>query len=484
MDWKYTVINEWGCDVSKAAACFGAISDDELINTANKGIFKRAVKDLEGGEAKLTLRGEFPGNGVAEVSFTDGTVTAGKTIGEYSCSCPSKTVCRHIIGAAMVIRLFLEDNPGEGGDVREEMTESPLGNVPGISGTMTENKGNADEGENIQENPVEIDEGYISEIKRTVGGILRKGIMNCGNTQQETLMSLSLKGGRGEYGRIASMCRTASADIEAMNGRSPAFEPLKASLLLGRIINTADALMGEHGAELMKNEGYTDRGDGYFIGLGAYPYRSKSGFAGITVLLYEKRLEQYFTYGCGLSDIYEKTADAASEESFKKQLKRHCHWANEVSLDMIAGNSFRLINFKADGKNRISSSKQTDCVILGKVTSDCLPEEVRIIPPAREYDYFMGDGGERFFVREIKSIEDVRFDRAEQALHFLAVSPEGEGLSAELLHSSVNDRAERFIEENEGRDLSGYALVFRLGRRAVVPVSIIGRGGVKNFFFK
>ncbi|MDE6593597.1 MAG: hypothetical protein K2K57_11125 [Oscillospiraceae bacterium] len=484
MDWKYIVINEWGRDASKAAACFAAISDDELISAANKGTFKRAAKDLESGEVKLTLRGEFPEKGAAEVSFADGIVTAGKTIGEYSCSCPSKTVCRHIIGAAMVIRRFIEDNPAADVDGQERSTESLSENISEISDMVTDNKGNADEEENIPKKSSKIDEVYINEIKRTVVGILRKGIMNCGNIEQETLMSLSLKGGRGEYGRIASMCRTASADIEAMNSRSPAFEPLKASLLLGRIINTAEALIGEHGAELMENEGYTDRGDGYFIGLGAYPYRSKSGFAGITVLLYEKRLGEYFTYGCGLSDIYEKTADAASEESFKKQLKRHCHWANEVSLDMISGNSFRLINFKADGKNRISSSKQTDCIILCKVTSDSLPEEVRIIPPVQEYDYFMGGGRERFFVREISSLEDLRFDRAEQVLHFSAVSSERVCLHAELLHSSVNERAERFIEENEGRDLSGYAMVFRASRRAVIPVSIIGMGGVNNFFFK
>lgn len=374
MDWKYTVINEKNADTAGIAAALPRLSDDELTAASNKGIFKRACKDIEGMEnVDITVSPDASG---VIVSFPDCFVTSGNSLDGFVCSCPAKTVCRHIIAAALVIRKFAEDNPGNAvADM--PVNENPSPKKQDTADDLPEGRDIPDCDDNSE------DSSYMNTVLQTVSGILRKGLVNCGSSEQQELMSLSLKGS-SNCRRIALLCRSASSDIEAMNSRSPAFNPLTASLRLGRIVNTVRAAAGERGKILLRGGDYTDRGNGDFICLGAYPYRTSSGFAGITAILYETHLGEFFTFGSGLSDIYENTADAASKEAFRKQLRRHCHWQNDVSFEMLTGCSFRLINYKADEKNRISSSKQTVYTAGERLCPELLPEEIKRLPKITE----------------------------------------------------------------------------------------------------
>lgn len=81
------------------AAALAAADEESLIALANKGIYKRACKDTEGMQAEYTEK-----DGTAEVSIGGETVTVGVPIKDSKCSCPSRTVCRHIIGAILLLK--------------------------------------------------------------------------------------------------------------------------------------------------------------------------------------------------------------------------------------------------------------------------------------------------------------------------------------------------------------------------------------------
>lgn len=482
MDWKYTVINKGNADIAGAAdiaaiaAALPRLSDDELTAASNKGIFKRACKDIEGmGNVDITVSPDASG---VIISFPDCNVTSGNSLAGFTCSCPAKTVCRHIIAAALVIRKFAEDNMGNAAaDIPVDENISP--EMPDTADDLPDNSGR----QNIPEcDDNSEDSSYMNAVLETVSGILRKGLVNCGSSEQQGLMSLSLKGS-SNCRRIALLCRSAASDIEAMNSRSPAFNPLTASLRLGRIVNTVRAAAGESGKLLLRGGDYTDRGNGGFICLGAYPYRTSSGFAGITAILYETHLGEFFTFGSGLSDIYENTADAASKEAFRKQLRRHCHWQNDVSFEMLSGTSFRLINFKADGKNRISSSKQTVYTAGERLCPELLPEEIKRLPKIPEYDYFSVTSGEVYCAYPVTKVTDTEFDTVGQTLYFTLVSPENETVQCSIIHSSVNERAEKAIEEMTGKDLTGGCMTLRISRKGITPVSFMLGGKMHNFFF-
>lgn len=89
------------------------VDDDYLIGLANKGIVKRAYKDKEETLAEVVKLEED-----AEVKVGGETVLVRYPIGESKCSCPSRSICRHVVLAILVLREAVE-----GEEAREEAAE-------------------------------------------------------------------------------------------------------------------------------------------------------------------------------------------------------------------------------------------------------------------------------------------------------------------------------------------------------------------------
>ena len=73
--------------------------DDYLIGLSNKGTLKRAYKDLDTAE----ISAEYGDNNAA-VTVSGETCTIVNPIGESKCSCPSRSICRHIITAVLWLK--------------------------------------------------------------------------------------------------------------------------------------------------------------------------------------------------------------------------------------------------------------------------------------------------------------------------------------------------------------------------------------------
>ncbi|HBA50190.1 MAG TPA: hypothetical protein DCZ91_20840 [Lachnospiraceae bacterium] len=94
------------------------IDDDYLIGLSNKGIVKRAYKD-KGEVAAKVLSTE----GDASVKVGEETVTVRYPLAESKCTCPSRSMCRHVVQAILVLKekCMAEGAGGHGG----EETSSP-----------------------------------------------------------------------------------------------------------------------------------------------------------------------------------------------------------------------------------------------------------------------------------------------------------------------------------------------------------------------
>ncbi len=87
------------------------IDDDYLIGISNKGIVKRAYKDMEEGhsmEGEHSMEGAAGGIGALgeEVVVKVGaeTVTVRFPLGESKCTCPSRSICRHVVHGILILR--------------------------------------------------------------------------------------------------------------------------------------------------------------------------------------------------------------------------------------------------------------------------------------------------------------------------------------------------------------------------------------------
>lgn len=87
------------------------IDDDYLIGLSNKGIVKRAYKDKGEVAAAVQDMGED-----ASVKVGEETVTVRYPLAESKCTCPSRSMCRHVVQAILVLRekCMAEEAEGNG----------------------------------------------------------------------------------------------------------------------------------------------------------------------------------------------------------------------------------------------------------------------------------------------------------------------------------------------------------------------------------
>ena len=135
-------------------------ADDEyLTGLCNKGTVKRAYKDLDQ-EAPAAVWSETG----AEVTLKEAVCTIRMPLGESTCTCPSRSICRHIITAILYLknsrRNTAESSPQEAGteskkaEVKSDTSEgrSISGKQDASEGTNISGKQDASEGTNTPKN--------------------------------------------------------------------------------------------------------------------------------------------------------------------------------------------------------------------------------------------------------------------------------------------------------------------------------------------
>ena len=130
------------------------VDEDYLVGISNKGIVKRAYKDLEaaGSEAQAA---------VAELDWTaqeltvaagGETVTIQFPLGESRCSCPSRSICRHVVMAILLAQQAASNGSDgtDGGGNGERGAQSEVEVGDGECGARSEAEtGNADGSEHF-----------------------------------------------------------------------------------------------------------------------------------------------------------------------------------------------------------------------------------------------------------------------------------------------------------------------------------------------
>jgi len=118
MDGENNSMNNW-------KSILADVDDDYLIGLANKGIVKRAYKDKEEGNVTVLKIEEE-----AKVKVGEETVLVRFPLGESKCSCPSRSICRHVVLAILVLKESITENmegekskPAETNNTKAENSE-------------------------------------------------------------------------------------------------------------------------------------------------------------------------------------------------------------------------------------------------------------------------------------------------------------------------------------------------------------------------
>ncbi|MCM1119414.1 MAG: SWIM zinc finger family protein [bacterium] len=113
------------------------VDEDYLAGISNKGIVKRAYKDLESAGDKASAVTEAMDWSAAELEVAVGgeKVTLRLPLGESRCSCPSRSICRHVIMGIVLARRAALNAGGESGDSGiVEVVSNEESSVPAVEG--------------------------------------------------------------------------------------------------------------------------------------------------------------------------------------------------------------------------------------------------------------------------------------------------------------------------------------------------------------
>lgn len=131
------------------------IGDEYLIGLTNKGIVKRAYKDKETAPVKILKTEEE-----ASLQVDGETVILRIPLGESMCSCPSRSICKHIILGVLVLKEQAEaDSPGQ----------NALDDGPALSGEAAPPEAGKDPASGIQKLREEINAFPEKELCKVMG---------------------------------------------------------------------------------------------------------------------------------------------------------------------------------------------------------------------------------------------------------------------------------------------------------------------------
>ncbi len=118
------------------------IDDDFLVGISNKGIFNRAKRELEEkSEVSVNINDQK-----VTCTLQDGTVCSFTTdIQKFKCSCPSRSICKHVIISLIYIGENKSTLLGGGADAAHGAVGTDSGNTQGLSESYASENGVAKE---------------------------------------------------------------------------------------------------------------------------------------------------------------------------------------------------------------------------------------------------------------------------------------------------------------------------------------------------
>ncbi|MBR1591520.1 MAG: hypothetical protein IJ666_00700 [Ruminococcus sp.] len=460
-------------EIKKALA---VADENSIIELANKGIYKRACKDIDGVKPEFTENADN-----ISVSLGGETVEVKAPLTECKCSCVSRTVCRHIIGAILLLKdAFRDEKPPE------EDKNSPEN--PEEIKAPEAHKAKEDNKKSEKKKDDELSEKDIAKINacarqclNTLGDIIKRGLVRIPETAPENLeiaavqchslrMADAERALRELGGRLSDCIeRRASFSIKLFSEKF-----CKCVKMLTNLCRD-DITSGELGTFRRKYETY--KGNLTILPIGQ---RSVAGGEYEGEIYYflntDENAEKRFLSVSDLRPVFYENAN----KYFSRFTPKILPWGMGNTLSSMMHSKMVLGNAKISGGN-ISTSQETQLLMHTKANMDC--DEVKniictdfrkIIIDIAEKDP-QNETDSLFFVQPAKCIS-ADFDRYSQTYNMII-----EDFGGRRAAVSAKYRAEtkKFIEILEK---TGKSMTEKSDRDYVILASAyIDNGSLKLF---
>lgn len=142
----------------------GGIDDDYLVGISNKGIVKRAYKDKEEYDCEvLSIEDEV------QVRVGEETVHIRNPLGESKCSCPSRSICRHVILAILILKETVSETKEESIETTEKHDIAAQDTLSGTEQDMVQMPSAGQEEDLHTKLKEEIENYPLEQLRRQLG---------------------------------------------------------------------------------------------------------------------------------------------------------------------------------------------------------------------------------------------------------------------------------------------------------------------------
>ncbi len=364
--------------------------------------------------------------------------------------------------------------------------------------------------EEIKEEDKEIDENILKFSKLFVENIFEKGFYSCSEKDFDIAEQISIKLQVKNMPEIGKMFRSIAESIDSMLNKHASFNKLFAFATLSRLYNTIKVIEkaklenDNRTVKLLTGEirsKYINRSNGEFLGLGAYPWISSTGYLGVSAYLYNINAKKVSFFSYVIPTFYDNAK--ISYEDVRSNYRKKTHFENNISIEEVSKYKMKFLNYKVNNEERISSSKKTSVILNDRIDYTLL-EELRIKKSNEElfaesyddirniefkYDYFNKNDRIKIIIAKFQRIENVEFNKIEQILYFDIVNEIGEDeeerLTLNVRYNAIHSNGIKYIMnyKNSTVDKDRFMLLEK-SKYYIRPISIINVNAVINIFFE
>jgi hypothetical protein len=547
-------------------AIHAALTSETLEALSNKGLMRRAQKDLERGEVESVAISDAG----LTVSLSGQRVTlveAGPA--KATCTCPASGVCQHILAACLHL---MQQSPSASTDSPsslqtqlahdewlrfsdEELTshfglpdlraafellgthaaEIVLGGaffvrfpslnaevraVPGagLAGLIvrgpTEKKHpqyaaaallavRAKSGHQWQPPPSRSATASITApvhrdallraVADTLEEMIRTGLARLSPTIAERLDALSISAQTADLHRLNLLLQRLASDTRDWLHRRPhadlglIFESVATAYALthGLMTRAQPHLTG------VSRESYAEVGALDLVGVTAWPWRTQSGYEGLTLLLWDQANRAWATWSDARPLAFQGNAGFSATARFTQPGP----WEGAESPAQLSRSRFRLIKARRNRWNRLSSSTQTRALVTGPTSVEDISSPAiqdwsqldQLLEQASPAGLRERDPRAAFHVVQPAHWERRPFDPVSQSLSWFLHDSTGRLIE---LHLPFDEPARRAIERLEimsPAELTGCRVVGRCQRwnrgLRLFPLALLTPGRIVGLFF-
>jgi len=250
--------------------------------------------------------------------------------------------------------------------------------------------------------------------------------------------------------------RDAQADLERLLHRMSQAHALAAALKAGGAAPRAD-LVGQHRTR------YEEVGSLELLGVAAWPWRTVSGFEGITVLFWEPASRRWNTW----TEARPRHPLAGFNPAAR--FTQPGPWEGAGSPQQLVGSVFRLINARRNPWFRLSGSGRTRALVTGPVTG--WPESMPVAAPWTDLGGRLAQH-RNIGLREADPLaavvalvprrwEQRGFDAVTQTFRWILRDEAGTVARLQLPFNDLTERAIRSLESVSAADVGGAMVIGR-----------------------